>query len=156
MTSHSSGLFGRLATLLLAVGDAAQPFVLLALRIFFGYALFRAGWFKITHLDDVTKSFAGLGIPMPEINALLVAVFEGAGGLLIMAGLATRVASGVLIVVLAVAASTAHRAELAELFSNPHAVLTAAPVPYIAVLLVLFTTGAGALSVDRAVAGRAR
>jgi putative oxidoreductase len=132
------------------VAGAAEPYVFLALRILFGYAIFRAGWGKLTHLDQVAGFFGHLGIPAPEATAVLVGLCEAAGGLLIMAGLLTRIASSVLVVVLAVAAVTAHRAELAELFSDPSKVVGAAPIPFLAMFLVFAIVGPGRFSVDHA------
>jgi putative oxidoreductase len=145
-----SGFLGRTSAQQRKLASAAEPYVLLALRILFGYAIFRAGWGKLTHLDQVTGFFASLDIPAPRANAVLVGLCEAAGGLLIMAGLLTRIASSVLVVVLAVAAVTAHRAELAELFSDPGKVVGAAPIPFLAMFLVFAIVGPGRLSVDHA------
>lgn len=145
-----SGLLARARAVQDKVAVIAHPYALLLVRILFGYALFRAGWGKLTNLDNVTGFFADLGIPLAGVNAVLVAVLESAGGLMIMAGVATRATSAVLIPVLLVALGTAHTAELKELFSNPGAVAGAGPVPYLAVLVLLVVTGAGRLSVDGA------
>lgn len=143
-----SGIVGRIRALQNQIGSGAQPYVLLVLRIFFGYTIFRSGWGKLTDLDFFTGYFSELGIPMPGVNAVVVGFLEAAGGLLIMAGLATRVMSAVLTVTLLVAVITAHRAEVAELFSTPIKFILAAPVPFIAMFLVFVTTGAGRFSVD--------
>jgi putative oxidoreductase len=145
-----SGFLGRMSALQRKVAGAAEPYVFLALRILFGYAIFRAGWGKLTHLDQVAGFFAGLDIPAPKANAVIVGFCEAAGGLLIMAGLFTRIASSVLVVVLAVAALTAHRAELGELFSDPGKVVGAAPIPFLAMFLVFAIVGPSRLSVDHA------
>jgi putative oxidoreductase len=147
MALSNSGFLGRTSALQRKVASAAEPYVLLALRILFGYAIFRAGWGKLTHLDQVTSFF---GLPAPKATAALVGFCEAAGGLLIMAGLFTRIASSVLVVVLAVAALVAHQAELAQLFSDPGKVVRAAPIPFLAMFLVFAIVGPGRFSVDHA------
>lgn len=150
--SSRSGFLGRMSALQLKVAGVAQPWVFLALRILFGYTIFRAGWNKLMDPDMFAGRFEAMGIPAPYINVLIAGFCEAAGGLLIMAGLFTRIASSVLVVVMVVAVITAHRADMAQLFSNPFAVATSAPIPFLAMFLVFATVGAGRLSVDHAMA----
>ena len=91
---------------------------------------------------------------MPGVNAAVVAVLESTGGLMFTAGLATRVMSAVLSVVLLVAVLTAHRGDVSQLFSDPGQFIAAAPIPYMAICLVLATTGAGRFSVDHVLLGK--
>jgi putative oxidoreductase len=146
--SSKSGFLGRVSALQLQVASAAQPWVLLALRILFGYAIFRAGWNKLMDPDMFAGRFDAMGIPAPYANVLIAGFIEAAGGLLIMAGLFTRIAASALIVVMLVAVITAHRADMAELFSNPFVVATSAPIPFLAMFLVFATVGPGRLSLD--------
>ena len=44
-------------------------------------------------LPGVTQGFAGMGVPMPEVAAPLVAVLEFAGGIALVLGLLTRLVS---------------------------------------------------------------
>ncbi|MEM9489516.1 MAG: DoxX family protein [Myxococcota bacterium] len=139
------------------IGNASQPYILLILRILFGYAMFRAGYGKFTNgIEGVAGFFADLGIPAPLLNAYVVSAVELVGGLLIMVGLATRFTSAVLVVVMLVALFTAHMGQVTEIFSAPGAIFIAKglPVPYIAVLLVTGAFGAGRFSVDHVLAGR--
>lgn len=141
-------MLGSLRNLVRRIGNASQPYVFLVIRLIFGYALFRAGYWKLNNLDFVADNFAKIGIPMSGINAIIVGVLEAVGGLLIMLGLITRVAAAALIVVLLVALVTAHAAEAKVFFSNPGSLVAAAPVPYLAVLFVLFAVGPGSISAD--------
>jgi putative oxidoreductase len=137
-----------MSALQLKVAGIAQPWVFLALRILFGYTIFRAGWNKLMEPDMFAGHFEGMGIPAPYINVLIAGFCEAAGGLLIMAGLFTRIAASVLVVVMVVAVVAGHRADMAQLFSNPFAVVTSAPIPFLAMFLVFAVTGAGSLSID--------
>ncbi len=128
--------------------DAAQPVVLLALRLVFGYGLFRAGLGKLQHFDQVVGFFASLGLPAAQPTAALVAGFELVGGLMLLAGLATRVIAIPLLAILAVAMLTAHRPELAAFITDPGTFIAAAPVPFIAALIALLGFGPGKLSAD--------
>ena len=65
----------------------------LLVRLFVGYFFLESGWGKIHNLDDFAERFAGWGIPAPAFNAALSAWTEFLGGLLIVLGLFTRLAS---------------------------------------------------------------
>src|SRR3954462_7014496 len=60
------------------------------MRLFVGYFFVETGWGKIHDLATFTERFREWGIPMPAFNAALSGYTEFLGGLLIMAGLATR------------------------------------------------------------------
>jgi putative oxidoreductase len=145
---------GRLRTLQRRLATQAQPVILLVLRVLFGSALILTGWSKLANLDRIIGFFSSLGIPMASINAPLVAGFELVGGILLVLGLFTRAISVPLVVVLTVALSSAHAEELGALFSDPGAFISAAPVPYLAVLLALVGFGPGKLSADHLLARR--
>lgn len=131
-----------------SVASPARPFLLLILRVVFGYAMFRTGWGKLHHLDAVTQSFTSLGIPMPGINAMVVAACETAGGILIIAGLATRLAASVLVVILSVALLTAHRSEVTEFFAKPGATAAVDAMAYWATMVMFSLFGPGMFSAD--------
>ena len=150
----ASGFLGKLRALEDRLIGAAAPFLLLLLRVVFGYALLRTGWGKLNNLDGVTQFFASLGIPAPGLNAAVVAVLEFGGGILLLLGLLTRTTAGVLIPVMLVALATAHRDELAQFVSNPGATVGAAPVPFLVALIALALSGAGPFSLDRLISGR--
>jgi putative oxidoreductase len=62
-------------------------------RLFVGYFFVETGWGKLHNLDGFAQRFAGWGIPYPHFNAALSAYTEFIGGLLIVFGIATRLAS---------------------------------------------------------------
>lgn len=149
-----ASILGKLRALEDRVIGVAAPFLLLLLRVVIGYGLLRTGWGKLNHLDDITAFFTSLGIPAPGLNAVVVASLEFAGGILLLLGLLTRTAAGVLIPVMLVALATAHRGEVAQFFENPGATIGAAPVPFLIALIALALSGAGPFSLDRLISGR--
>jgi putative oxidoreductase len=79
----------------------------LAARLVVGVVFAGTGWTKLTHLLQITQNFRGLGIPAPEILTPFVSGVEFFGGLMLLFGLLTRLASVPLIVVMIVAIVTA-------------------------------------------------
>ncbi|MBB5212783.1 DoxX family protein [Microbulbifer hydrolyticus] len=84
----------------------------LALRLFVGPIFILAGWNKLTGINDVAAWFGnpdwGLGLPAPVLMAWLAALTEYLGGIALLLGLGVRLAAIPLMVVMAVAAVTAH------------------------------------------------
>jgi putative oxidoreductase len=152
--ASNSGPLGRLRALEDRLIGVAAPFLLLLLRVVFGYALLRTGWGKLNNLESVTGFFTSLGIPAPGLNAVVVASLEFGGGILLLLGLLARTTAGVLIPVMLVALATAHRGELAQFVGNPGATVGAAPVPFLVALIALALSGAGPFSLDRLISGR--
>jgi putative oxidoreductase len=75
----------------------------LAARITVGVVFIGTGWTKLTHLPQITKNFAGMGIPAPEILTPFVSGVEFVGGILLLLGLLTRFAAVPLMLVMVVA-----------------------------------------------------
>lgn len=102
-------------------------------------------------IAGVTQGFAGMGVPMPTIVAPLVAVLEFAGGIALILGVLTRFVSFALAIDMIAALFIVH---LANGFFLPNG--------YEFVLILIATTtalviaGAGAFSVDQAIANRRR
>lgn len=117
---------------------------LLLLRLFVGYFFFETGWGKIHNLDTFTQRFIEWGIPMPAFNAALSAWTEVIGGLLIMAGLATRLISIPLIINMIVAVVTV---KLKKVEGLDDFVELDEPLYALAFLVLLFA-GPGKASLD--------
>ena len=102
-------------------------------------------------IAGVTQGFTEMGVPMPTIVAPLVAVLEFAGGIALILGVLTRFVSFALAIDMIAALFIAH---FAAGFFLPNG--------YEFVLILLATTtalvvaGAGAFSVDQAIANRRR
>jgi len=117
----------------------------IAARFAVGWVFLQSGWGKLHNLENVVEYFASLGIPAPGFQAPLVAWVEFLCGALLLAGLATRLASVPLIVVMVVALNTA----LVDQISEWSDVLGLAEFGYIVLLLGLLILGAGPLSLDQ-------
>lgn len=81
----------------------------LALRIYLAPIFILAGWGKLKDLESTAYYFAEhLGLPFPELMALLAGATEFFGGIALLIGIATRWVSLPLMITMLVAAITAH------------------------------------------------
>jgi len=134
--------------------------VLLFLRLTIGAQFFLTGKGKLAHLDKVTGFFESLHIPAPHFHAVLVANVEMIGGLLLVFGLATRLAAVPLAISMIVAYLTAHLKDVlhpedaadatgfSAFMTHVSAFIDQAPFPFLVVCLVLLAFGAGRVSLD--------
>ena len=120
----------------------------LLLRIVLGVTFVKTGWGKLHHLDNVEAYFRSLHIPAPGIQAPMIATIEFVGGLLLLAGLATRAVAVLLVGVMAVAIYTAIWPEA----SGITAVLGGIEAIYLAGFVQLAVSGGGAASADHLLA----
>ena len=137
--------------------DRAQPILrkletaawvpLLLLRLFLGYFFFLTGLAHLKNLDNVTKYFISLDIPMPAFNAVLSSYTEVIGGGLFMLGLLTRVVSLPLCINMVVATLTAKLKKLAGLGDF---VELSEPLYALVFFLYIFS-GPGKASVDHVI-----
>ncbi len=82
---------------------------LTALRIVLGVVFIAHGAQKFTQgIPGVAQGFAGMGVPLAEVAAPLVAGLELVGGILLVLGVATRVVGLLLAVDMVVAGLLAH------------------------------------------------
>ena len=100
-------------------GSLLQAPLLLVMRLYWGWSFFQTGKGKLMDLPKVTGFFQDLGIPFPHQQAILAGCTECFGGLLLAAGLASRLISIPLTVVMIVAYVTAEPEALKAIFSNP-------------------------------------
>ena len=134
--------------ILIRLATWLQPVVLLLIRIVCGLAISLAGFGKFTHIDQVALFFENLAIPFPLANAYLVGTIELAGGMLLIVGLATRLAALLLTVVLLTAYFTAHYEVVVNLFVDPASFISAAPFLFLYSTLIVFAFGPGLFSLD--------
>lgn len=141
------GLGGRLA----ARAAFLPP---LLTRLVIGLGFYQTGAGKLAHPDNVASFFTELGIPFPELNAAFVSRVEYYGGLLLIVGLATRVAAALLGSTMVVALATADRANLlsALQLSGETGLTDVVPVMWGMALLWLLVQGPGLASLDALVA----
>jgi putative oxidoreductase len=140
--------FRKLDVWSVTVGGWMQPVLLLAIRGWWGWSFFMTGQGKLRNLDRTAEFFASLDLPLPSINAAMAGAVECAGGLLLLLGLGSRLASVPLVFTMAVAYATAHREELGALLGNPDAFTGAAPFPFLLASLIVLAFGPGRLSLD--------
>jgi len=124
-----------------------DPFLLL-IRLYWGYEFYLAGRGKLLNLDRTAEFFAGINVPAPKLNAIVVGSLECFGGWLLILGLASRLISIPLAVTMVVAFLTAHNEALKELFSDPSKVFAEAPFLFLYALVIVMTCGPGRLSLD--------
>jgi putative oxidoreductase len=140
----------RTRALALKVAGALSSLAPLATRLLMGQAFYQAGEGKIANFANTVSFFTDLGIPFPEANAFFVSRLEFWGGLLLVAGLATRLVAGALASTMVVALATADRASLLEALGGAGEIgLTdVVPLVYLLFLTWLVLAGPGALSLD--------
>src|SRR5271157_3037212 len=144
---------------LLRPGGGSAPPATILIRLAVGGVFFTSGLIKLLYANQGAGRFTKLGIPGPEFMANFVGVVEVAAGLLLAAGLATRLAAIPLVIDMLVAIGTS---KLPMLFGPGPEPVAAAPkvglwaFAYQARLdstmvlccVFLFVVGAGAWSLD--------
>jgi len=138
----------RLDGWLIAIGNALRSPVLLVIRLFWGWQFFLTGKGKLMDLSKPTQYFESLGIPLSHASAIVAACTECFGGLLLLIGLATRLISIPLVILLAVAYCTADIDRVRAIFSDPDKFVTADEFLFLFAVVVVFVCGPGAFSVD--------
>jgi putative oxidoreductase len=116
----------------------------LLVRLTLGLVFATTGWGKLHNLDSVTQFFESLSIPAPGFHATFVSGLEFIGGLLVLAGLGTRIISALLIGVMAVALWTAKWSELHGVVDLANTI----ELTYLVMFAWLVVSGAGAASLD--------
>ncbi|HTB76370.1 MAG TPA: DoxX family protein [Polyangiaceae bacterium] len=110
-----------------------------------------SGFGKVTDLPKLIAYFVQLGIPAPALTAALSSTTELVCGVLLLLGLATRFAALALTIVMTVAILTARLPDVhgvGDFFYLPE-------VAYIVIFAWLVFAGAGEVSVDHWIRGRA-
>ena len=140
----------RVNSLTLQVTDKLGFIAPLATRIVIGLAFYQAGSGKFRHFENVIGFFQGIGIPLPALNAGLVASMEAVGGIMLILGLFTRFFASGLSITMVVALITADKADFLASWGSA---AESSPTDITAFVFLLFllwliSFGAGKLSVD--------
>jgi len=133
-----------------------QSPLLLGVRLYWGWQFTQTGWGKLHHLARIAIFFRSLDIPFPAFNAHFVAGLEFAGGIFLMAGLASRLTGFLLAANMFVAYWTADHAALLSVFSDPGSFYGADPYTFLFASLLVLIFGAGYFSLDSAIARHLR
>ena len=143
----------RTSSSLVGFGRFCQSALLLLIRIYFFWQLFKIGLAKLENIATPIGFFTKLGIPFPEINAWVVACTETFGGILIVVGLATRLAAVPVTISMAVAFWVADRNAVLNIWGHPDKFVSAAEFPFFLAALIVLCFGPGWFSLD-AILGR--
>jgi len=120
-------------------------------RLAVGLTFLTAGWGKLNALDAAITNFRDtFGMPMPEILAPFVAGTEFICGILVLAGLFTRLAAIPLMITMLVAVFSYWWNEVADKLN----LFGLAESGYIIMCAWLAVVGAGPLSLDRLLANK--
>lgn len=137
-------------------GPFQQSLFLLAVRLYWGWQFAQTGWGKLHHLARITEFFRSLDIPAAAFNAHFVSGLEFVGGLLLIAGLASRLTGFLLAANMLVAYWTADHEALLSVLSDPGKFYGADPYTFLFASLLVLIFGAGLFSLDAAIAKRWR
>ncbi len=138
----------RLVASLNTAGTLLQPILLFLIRLWWGWSFFLTGKGKLQHLERTAEFFASLHIPQAKLNAAIAGSVECGGGLLLLLGLFSRIATVPLIFTLLVAYATAEREALFSIVSDTDKFTSATPFLFLLAVLIIFAFGPGKLSVD--------
>ncbi|MCU1252845.1 MAG: DoxX family protein [Edaphobacter sp.] len=130
-----------------------SPF-LLAIRLYWGWQFAQTGWGKMHNIAKITGFFSRLNIPFPGFNAHFISGLEFFGGLLLIAGLATRLTGFLLAANMFVAYWTSDREALSSFISDPGKFYVADPYTFLFASLMVLIFGAGFISLDAYILGR--
>jgi putative oxidoreductase len=120
-------------------------------RLVMGQAFFLTGRGKIQNIDRIVEFFTSLGIPFPAANAVFISRLEYFGGMLLIAGLATRLVAFLLSSTMVVAMMTADKADFVGALTGAgeKGLTDVVPFVFLMFLLWLVIHGPGLLSLDR-------
>jgi putative oxidoreductase len=143
-------LISRLRRLELAVAGAVLPWAPVLARLVYGQAFVQTGYGKLTNFQRTVNFFVELGIPMPAVNAGFVGCVELVGGICLLLGLGTRIASVLLLSTMVVAIITAEGGKFVDalLWRGEFNLSDVTPVPFLVVLVWLIGQGPGRLALD--------
>lgn len=129
-----------------------QSPLLLIVRLYWGWQFAQTGWGKLQHLSHVMNFFSQLGIPLPHVAAVFIALLEFCGGILLGIGLFSRPIALALAIDMLVAYIAADMAALTSFFSDPGKFYSADPFTFLAASLLIFIFGPGRFALDTFVA----
>lgn len=133
-----------------SIGKELSSYLLLIIRLYWGYQFALTGFGKFLSLDSIAGYFQSLHIPFPYFNAAFSATFELVCGILLFFGLYSRFAVIPLFGVMGVAYLTAGHGALIALFTqfNPNPFFADTAFLFLYAITVVFCFGPGKFSLD--------
>jgi putative oxidoreductase len=125
-----------------------QSPLLLAVRLYWGWQFAQTGWGKLHNLSKIAGYFASLHIPAPAFTAYFIAGLEFFGGLLLIVGLASRLAGLLLACNMFAAYLIADPVALRSILSDPGKFYNADPYTFLFASLLILIFGPGRLALD--------
>jgi uncharacterized membrane protein YphA (DoxX/SURF4 family) len=119
-------------------------------RLVVGFAFYDSGKGKLDNMENTVNFFTDLGIPFPDLNAVFVARLEYYGGMLLLAGLLTRIVALLLSSTMIGALITADRGTFLDALTRSSEIGLSDVAPFVLGVFLswLVVKGPGALSVD--------
>jgi len=130
-----------------ATSSLKSPF-LLVVRLYWGWQFFQTGGAKLDDIPAFTEHFTDWGVPLPHLSVILAGTTEAVCGLLLLAGLASRPISILLIFTMLLAYLTAETEALHAFFSDPDKFVSATPFQFMLAAILVLIFGPGAFSID--------
>jgi putative oxidoreductase len=124
-----------------------SPFLLLV-RLYWGWQFAQSGWGRLHHLDTATQFFSSLGLPAPGPTVVMISLLEFVGGLLLIAGLGTRLTGLLLAGDMIGAYALADRDAFQSILTDPGKFYGADPYTFLFASLLVLIFGAGHFSAD--------
>ena len=144
----TTGFLAKYFNWFLPSTSVLQSFLLLIVRLYWGWGFILTGKGKLMDLEKPAQFFQSLGIPFPHAQAVLVSTTECVGGLLLIVGLFSRLISIPLMILLSVAYLTADLDKVKMIFSDPDKFLTADEFLFLFAVVLVFIFGPGKISID--------
>ena len=131
-------------------GPAVLSLFLLGMRIVWGWGFFISGRGKLMDIHKPIAYFTELHIPMPVANAWFISCLECFGGLLLLAGVGSRVIAFLLACNMIMAYLLTEGDALKALWndSDPSKFFAAAPFWFMLTAVLVLALGPGWFSVD--------
>lgn len=129
-------------------GETFQDYLLLAIRLYWGYQFLVGGIGKLSNIEQTSGFFEQMSIPFPLLSTYLAGGAEALGGASLIIGFASRLMAIPLIFTMLVAYGMAHFDAVRALFSNPETFVSASPFNFLLASLIIFAFGPGKFSLD--------
>ena len=131
------------------IANLLQSPFLLAIRLYWGWQFWQAGWGKLSNISQAIENFTNMGVPHPAFTARFIGLLEAGGGILLILGLASRLIALPLAINMITAFVIADRDALKTIFSDdPSKFYSAAPYTFLFASLLILIFGPGKLSLD--------